>query len=304
MSLTLPLYVETHGLDPSENVDTFVLVHGYGGSSFSWRYWLPGLARRGHVVLVDLKGFGAAPKPDDGLYAPGHQAELVHRLVVQRNLHRVTMVGHSLGGGVALLTALRMWDESPVRLHRLVLVAGAAYRQKLPPFVALAHHPIVSRLLARLLGPRRVVRSVLRSIVYDPSRISIAQIEGYAPPLAEKGAIDALIQAARQIVPTDIDDLAERYRTLSVPTLLLWGRHDRVVPLEVGERLARELPDATLVVLESCGHLPAEELPDSSMAALQTFLDRTDEPGSTNPDRRADPHIRPWTGPHTGEAGR
>jgi pimeloyl-ACP methyl ester carboxylesterase len=287
MAVALPLYVEAHGLDPGPDVDTFVLVHGYGGSSFSWRYWLPGLSRRGHVVLVDLKGFGAAPKPDDGRYGPDHQAELVYRLIVQRDLRRITMVGHSLGGGVALLAALRLQSESPSRLVRLVVVAGAAYRQKLPPFVTLAHFPRLSRLLMRLLGPRRIVRRVLRSIMYDPARVSVAQVEGYAPPLGEKGATAALIQAALQIVPDDLDYVVTRYRTLTIPTLLLWGRQDRVVPLAVAERLARDLPDATLVVLESCGHLPAEELPDESVAVLHAFLDRTSDAGRGTSTPRA-----------------
>lgn len=284
--MSLPLHVETHGLAPGEGVDTFVLVHGYGGSSFSWRYWLPALAPRGHVVLVDLKGFGDAPRPDDGRYAPNDQAELVHRYVLQRDLRRVTLVGHSLGGGVALLTALRLLDERPPRLARLVLVAGAAYRQKLPPFVSFAHRPLLSRLLMRVLGPRRIVRWVLRTIVFDPSRISSAQVEGYARTLAIEGTTTTLIQSALQVVPQGLDEVVARYRELDVPALLLWGREDRAVPLAVGERLARDLPDATLVVLERCGHLPAEELPDESVAVLQAFLDRTSGPPTATLDAR------------------
>lgn len=275
MALTLPLYVETHGLDPDEGVDTFVLVHGYGGSSFSWRYWVPALAERGHVVLVDLKGFGAALRPDDGRYAPHHQAELVHRLILQHDLRRLTLIGHSLGGGIVLLTALRLLDEDPLRLARMVLVAGAAYEQKMPPFVRLARHPHLSGILARLMGPRRIVRQVLRTIVYDPTGITTAQIEGYAHPLATPGTYKALLQSALQIVPDHLADVVMRYPTLDVPALLLWGRNDPVVPLSVGERLARDLPDATLVVLESCGHLPPEELPYESTAVLREFLDRT-----------------------------
>lgn len=276
MALNLPLYVETHGHDPAADVDAFVLVHGYGGSSFSWRYWVRPLAARGHVVLVDLKGFGAAPKPDDGRYAPDHQAELVHRLILQRDLRRVTLIGHSLGGGVALLVALRLLDERPPRLARMVLVAGAAYQQRMPPFVKLARHARLSRLLMRLAGPRRIVRRVLRTIVHDPQRITVAQIEGYAHPLETGGAHTALLQSALQIVPEDLGQVVARYPMIDVPALLLWGREDSVVPLTVGERLAQELPDAALVVLDSCGHLPAEEMPDESIAVLQAFLDRTD----------------------------
>jgi pimeloyl-ACP methyl ester carboxylesterase len=285
VALTLPLYVETRGPTPAAGVDTFVLIHGYGASSFSWRHWVPALAARGHVVLVDLKGSGAAPKPDDRLYGPMHQAELVHRLVLQRDLRRVTLVGHSIGGGIALLVALRLLAEDPgdARVHRLIVVGGAAYRQKLPPFVALARHPRGSRLLMRLLGARRVVRAVLRSIVHDPGAITLSQVEGYAQPLDSAEARSALVVSARQIVPEDLDATVARYPSLTVPALLLWGREDRVVPLWVGERLARELPDATLVVLDSCGHLPAEEMPRESLAVLTAFLDRTDRGADGGP---------------------
>lgn len=276
MTLTLPVHVETRGRDPADDVDTFVLLHGYGGSSFSWRYWVDALSARGHVVLVDLKGFGAAPKPDDGRYSPMDQAELVSRLIAQRDLKRITLVGHSLGGGIGLLVALHLQSADDGRLHRLVLVAGVAYAQKLPPFVTLARHPHSSGLIWRLLGPRRIVRWVLRTIVHDPSRVTARQVAGYAQPLTCRGARAALIASALQIVPADLECMVDRYRTLGVPTLLLWGRADRVVPLAVGERLARDLPHATLVVLEACGHLPAEELPGDSWAALEEFLDRTD----------------------------
>ena len=127
MTFELPLYVETAGMPAGPDVDTFVLLHGYGASSFTWRYLAPELAKRGHVLLVDMKGFGEAPKPDDGQYGPQDLAELIHRLLVQRRLSRVTLVGHSLGGGVSLLTALRLLDEGEDRLHRMVLVSGAAY---------------------------------------------------------------------------------------------------------------------------------------------------------------------------------
>jgi pimeloyl-ACP methyl ester carboxylesterase len=269
----LPLYVETAGPPAGAATDTFLLIHGYGGSTFTWRHWAPRLAERGHVTLVDMKGFGRARKPDDGRYAPEHQAELVLRLVAERDLRNLTLLGHSLGGGVAMLTALGLIDEDPARLRRLVIVAGAAYQQKLPPFVKLADHPRASSLLFRALGPSFIVRLVLRSIVYDSACVSDDQVRGYALPLGHPDAVRALIDTARQIFPEGLERVTARYRELDVPSLMVWGRHDRVVPLWVGERLERDLPDARLHVLERCGHLPPEELPDASWAVLEAFLD-------------------------------
>lgn len=268
----LPLHVEAHGREPGDG-DTFVLLHGYGASSFSWRTWSPALERRGHVVNIDLKGFGSAPKPDDGRYAPTDQAELVHRLIRQRDLRDITLIGHSLGGGVALLTALHLLDDGDDRLRRLVIVSGAAYLQRMPPFVGLARHARTSSALLRILGARRVIRWVLRTIVHDKEGVTRSQVEGYADPLRGADARRALITAALQIVPPDLDRYTARYREIDVPTLVLWGKNDRVVPPEIGRRLAADLPRARLVELEACGHIPAEELPRESLEALEAFLD-------------------------------
>ena len=282
-ALDLPLHVETHGLDPGPGVETMLLIHGYGASAFTWRYWAPQLAERAHVVLVDLKGFGSAPKPDDGLYGPTVQAGLIHRLILQKELERVTLVGHSLGGAVALLAALHLLDSEAGRLDRLVVVAGAAYEQRLPPFVFLAKRRRLAIAIFRLLGPRFIIRRVLKWIVYDPSGVSDSQVEGYADPLRSADARRTLIDAALTIVPPDIDALNARFAELDVPALLLWGRHDKVVPPWVGERLAEDLPNARLEVLEQCGHMPAEELPEESWRVLEEFLDEAMPPGITRP---------------------
>jgi pimeloyl-ACP methyl ester carboxylesterase len=224
------------------------------------------------VVQIDLKGFGRAPKPDDEQYAPSDLAAPVRRLIEERGWSDVTLVGHSLGGAVSLLVALDLVADSPSRLRRLVVVAGAAYPQRLPPFVRMADWPRVSSLVFGLLGARRVVEAALRMIVHDPTSITPEQVDGYAAPLSSPDALPALLSAARHIVPNDLPELVIRYPTIHVPTLLLWGREDPVVPLWVGQRLARELPAARIEVLEGCGHLPPEEHPLESLARVERFL--------------------------------
>lgn len=271
----LPLGVERTGKAPGPDTDTFVLLHGFGASSFTWRLWKPELARRGHVVLVDLKGFGTAPHPDDGRYGPRDQAELVRRLVLELDLRRLTLVGHSLGGGVALLSSLLLLDDprGAGRLDRLVLVAAAAYPQKLPPFVTLGRWPRISRLLFRGVGISNIVEWTLRAIVHDPDAVTAGQVAGYAGPLESPDARRALLAAAAQVVPPDLDAITPRYREIDVPTLLLWGRQDPVIPLWVAHRLRDELPRAELEILDACGHAPTEERPADSLARVTRFLD-------------------------------
>ena len=152
-----PLDVERHGQGPP-----LVLLHGFGASRFTFRHWVEPLARTHTVYLVDLFGFGAAPPPPDGRYGPVEQADAVVRWLRREELRGVVLIGHSLGGGVALLVALRLAElgESD-RLRALVSIAGPAYPQAIPRYIGLARVPLLGRLLFGLAGPERIVRKVL-----------------------------------------------------------------------------------------------------------------------------------------------
>lgn len=276
--MTLPahpvLHVVRGGLPPGPATQTFVLVHGYGASTFTWRRWVPELERRGHVVQVDLLGCGASPAPPTGPYDPEGQAGLLLERLRSLRLteHPVTLVGHSLGGGISLFTALEL-ERAGTPLRRLVVVAGAAYAQPMPPFVTLARYRALALTALQAIPSAFLVRQVLRSIVFDPAVVTDELVRGYAGPLDRPGAPRALLETARRIEPPDLPALTRRYPTLATPTLLLWGRHDRVVPPWVGHRLARTLPAARLHLLDRCGHLPQDERPEDALKALASFLD-------------------------------
>lgn len=268
--LQLPLHVETHG-DAGEPI---LLVHGLGGNAYTWRHWVPELARSRRVVLVELKGFGAAPKPPDDRYSPMDQAELLYRAILQEDLRGLTLVGHSLGGAVVILTSLMLLDREPERLSRLVLIAGAGM-PCMPRHIGLARIPMLGRIWVRALPARSMVRYALKLAVYDRNTITASQVEAYAEPLTGKEARNALKKTVRQLLSLDMDAIIERYPELEVPTLLLWGEADRVVPLWVAEELERRLPDARLEVMEECGHIPPEEKPRESLEILMDFLEKT-----------------------------
>jgi pimeloyl-ACP methyl ester carboxylesterase len=108
--------------------------------------------------------------------------------------------------------------------------------------------------------------------VADPACVDDRQVEAYAAALRTREGVRAAMAAALQLVPADISAIVDRYSQVEVPTLLLWGRHDRVVPLATGARLAAVLPNARLEVLEACGHVAHEEQPERSLALLERFL--------------------------------
>ena len=171
------------------------------------------------------------------------------------------------------MVSLALKDQGEQRLHRLVLIASPAYRQRLPPFVALSRRPRLSTFMLGFLGPRRVIRAALKAIVYDRSTITDEQVSAYSKPLESPEGVRALLDVGRRIVPKKLDDFTRRFPEIDVPTLLMWGRQDRVVPLSTAVRLSKDIPRARLEILEECGHLPPEELPEESLAVLQSFLD-------------------------------
>ena len=275
----LPLHVEEYGDGPRQ----IMMLHGFGANSYTWRGWIGALAKNHRVWSVELKGHGSAPAPPDDLYSLYDHADLVHRLILQKDLRQLTLVGHSMGGGIALLVALRLLDEG--RLERLVLVSSAAYPQRLPPFIALAARGRLSEWGLRFFPKRLLIRRVLRSIVFDPQGVTDAQVTAYAEPLYSPAHRTALIKTAVRIIPPDLAELTKRIPEIALPTLLLWGKRDWVVPLEVAERLLAALPRARLEVLEDCGHVPSEELPKESLEIVLKFLRGEGEnPSPRTPD--------------------
>lgn len=262
-----PLHVEETGTGAP-----LVALHGFGASSYTWRNILDVLGASHHVHAVDLKGSGRAPKPIDGHYAMRDQAGYVLAHIAQRQLTGITLVGHSFGGGVALLTALELMRLAPGALRALVLFASPAFHQSLPLFIQILRAPIVGPLVQHLASEEMQVRSVLRMAYHHPSRIPADTVEAYAAPLRMPGGPEALRATAQQIEPHDIDAIAARYPSIHVPTLLVWGSHDRIVPLAVGDRLHRAISTSQLAIIDDAGHMPHEETPDRVRPVLRDFL--------------------------------
>jgi pimeloyl-ACP methyl ester carboxylesterase len=219
-----------------------------------------------------MKGFGLSPRPRDGRYSVYDQSALVLAYIADHHLTNVTILGHSFGGGVALATAAELEETQPGVLSKLVLIDAASYKQDLPWFISILRIPVIGSLSQHLLTSRAQVRKVLKNAYYNDTLITAEQVEAYAAPLFTDGGKYALRETAKQILPKNVDELSARYPHIKVPTLIIWGVEDRVVPLANGVRLDDAIPNSTLVKIEKCGHIPHEELPDAVRKPLADFL--------------------------------
>jgi pimeloyl-ACP methyl ester carboxylesterase len=261
------LYAEEWGEGPP-----LLLIHGLGMSTYTWRHIAPELGETHRVIAIDLKGFGRSDKPFDRAYSARDQARLVAAFIEHRHLDQVTLVGHSFGGTVALLTAVEMKTRAPGRVTRLVLLDAPALPQRFADATQLATAPLLPYGFLATTPPQIVVRLALglaRAPGHPPPE---EDIKGYAAPLYDLGARHALIQTAQGILANETKAWINAYRRADLPALLIWCRSDRVVPAATGRRLVRILPNASLTLLSGCNHIPQDERPEALLAALRPFL--------------------------------
>jgi pimeloyl-ACP methyl ester carboxylesterase len=263
----LDLYYETHGKG-----SPVILLHGLGGTLYTWRHLVEPLSSNYHLILFDLKGAGQSPKPYDDKYSMFDQAELIYQFILQKDLGNLTLIGHSFGGSVAMLVALKLAKQAPQRLSRLIVIDTVSYPQKLPFVVRMLRMPLLGPLGLYLIPDRIKVHRMLKTIYFDDDKIAPEDVEAYAAPLGLPGAKYALRKTAKQIIPDNIDELIGRYSEITVPTLIIWGREDEIIPLENGIRLHRAIRNSQLVIIDRCGHDPPEECPKEVLEVIQRFL--------------------------------
>ena len=249
-----------------------ILLHGFGGCAYSWRFLAPALARDHRVLTIDLKGYGLSAKPEDGKYAISDQADMVAEFIRTRDLRDLVIIGHSMGGAVTLMTYLQVREDQPARVKSLVLIDSAGYPQKMPWFVWLARAPVLGSVGGTLVSPRFATAQVLRKCYYYKDRVTEEQIDTYAYYGSLPGAREAVVATAKQIEPDDVDGLIKQYKTIRVPVLIIWGEEDEVVPLSVGQNFKRDIPGSELVILPTCGHMPPEEEPGETTRLVKEFL--------------------------------
>lgn len=260
------LYCESYG-----SGDPILAIHGLGASIYSWRK-LKGRFPGRRLVLVDLRGHGQSPKPRDKHYSIPEQANLIYQFILEQDFRNLTLIGNSYGGAVSLLVSIRLCREEPGRLSKLILIDSGGYNQDLPWHLKLLRTRVLGWLGLHLVPPAINALTVLRYGYYDRGLIEREQIKAYAKPIGSPGGRHALLQVARQAVPHNFEELTAQYSGISVPTLIVWGREDKVIPLSIGQKLDQAIPDSTLVIIEQVGHVPQEEKPDETLAHISRFL--------------------------------
>jgi pimeloyl-ACP methyl ester carboxylesterase len=264
-----------------------VLIHGYGDTADGWRRVVPGLLPRHRVVALDVPPFGRSGEPDtDRLldFYKGFFPELLERLEIDS----ATVIGHSLGGAIALHVAL----ERPDLVNRLGLVAPAGLG-KSPPWWwhLLAGYETVWHTALSIPSPLTpiLIRQGMKRFLdwrlfHDPTKLEddvrhLVDMHGTAADL------DRLLKAGRCCIESYTGRLLEDSQALTIPMWMVWGRHDGLVPSEHALAFGRAHPDAAVHVFEDCGHYPHIEMPARFNRLLRDWVEAT-APGPVRPRLR------------------
>lgn len=251
-----------------------LFIHGFGSSKYTWRNVCTALEDMLTYYAIDLPGSGMSPAPADFVYSLQNLADVVTEFILARDLRNLTLVGTSLGGGVVLLALLRHSQELYRRVRDVCLIDGIAYPQSLPFFVSLLRVPFLGSAAVELIPSEVQARSVLSYCYFDDTLITQEQVQEYAGYFTRREVRVALQETARLIDPERLAPYIKQFPTIMQPCLLIWGRNDKVVPLEIGQRLARELPHSELLIIDRCGHMPQEECPNRIIPAIRRFIEQ------------------------------
>jgi len=246
-----------------------VLLHGFLTSSYTWRRVCPALVGRHRLVLVDLPGSGRSLDPRGGDWPADRVVGVLESLLDELGLAAPVLVGSQMGGSLAAWVAARR----PARVGRLVVMAAGALgeaRTNLALYRLLAHRRI-GPLLARSF-PRRAFETRWRAAHGPAHAHDPAALDHYFEQFRTRGhAMARLGLGVRLSYGEAFDALVGPLRGLDVPTLLIFGEADRLVPLSTGGCFERLLRDARLISLPDCGDFPQEERPDEVAEAITLF---------------------------------
>jgi pimeloyl-ACP methyl ester carboxylesterase len=255
-----------------------ILLHGITSTSDSWREVMPQLAERYTVVAPDMVGHGRSAKPR-GDYSLGAYAAGVRDLLAALGFERGTVVGHSLGGGIAMQFSYLF----PEYVERMALISSGGLGKEVHPLLRAAVLPgseWVLPLLAREWSVKAgdAVRSVAAKVGIEAGPDIAEFARGYAS-LTEEGASDAFIHTLRNCIDHEgqrVSALDRLYLADQLPTLFIWGDNDPVIPVEHGRNAHRIVAHSRYVEIEGSGHWPMLDDPERVVSELTSFIEETE----------------------------
>lgn len=244
---------------------TIIMLHGFLSSAFSFRKLIPYLQDDYNILTVDIPPFGKSGKSKRFLYSYQNMASSILELTDRLQIHNMILAGHSMGGQIVM----NMLLQRPNAASSALLLCSSAYLPKSHlSLVYTSYIPFFSLYVKRHLAKSGLEKN-LKNVVYNQAMIDEDMRNGYMSPFLN----NAIFHGLTRMIRHREGDLTEKdISRIQTPCLLIWGEHDRVVPLSKGKRLHKNLPNSKLVVLKETGHLVPEERPEEIVKEMKEFI--------------------------------
>ena len=278
---TIELHGHTLAFRMAGQGPVLLLIHGIAGTNAVWEEVFPELAADHTVIAPDLPGHGESGA-SAGDYSLGAMAATVRDLLIALGHERATVIGHSLGGGVAMQFSYLF----PEYTERLVLISSGGLGRSVNPALRLAALPGAELVTAQLGRAARLAGRLVPSATLPGGRVA-AEIGRSVSALADSQTRNAFHATLRAVVGPDgqrvfADDRV--YLAEAMPTLIIWGERDPIIPVGHGRRAHAAMPGSRFVLLEQAGHFPPLEDPRGVTDAVREFI-RAEPPAQPDPDR-------------------
>jgi pimeloyl-ACP methyl ester carboxylesterase len=236
------------------NQPFIVLIHGFLSSTFSYRRLIPYLMNDFSVLALDLPPFGKSEKSIRFQYTYKNLANLVIELLNRLQVQSCILVGHSMGGQISL----NITRQRPDLVKHIVLLCSSGYLKRAQmPLLLSTYLPYFHLYVKRWLSRQGVEQNLL-NVVYDHSLIDEEMKKGYEEPFYDSQIFIALTRMLRH---REGDLSSDELKEIEIPSLLVWGEEDKVVPIHIGKRLHQDLPNSQFISFPKTGHLLPEEKP-------------------------------------------
>jgi 4,5:9,10-diseco-3-hydroxy-5,9,17-trioxoandrosta-1(10),2-diene-4-oate hydrolase len=248
-----------------------ILIHGLGASADIWKHNVEAFAKQHRVYVLDLMGFGRSDKPGPS-FSPLDYIRFLDDFMNILNIARASLVGQSLGGGIALHYALQF----PQKVNKLVLVDSAGLGKEVIWTLRLMSLPLVGELFSH--PSRRGVEFVFKLAVRNRTLITKDFVELYYDLFSQPGFRAFFLRILRLIVNAGgareeiLAPIMNNLPKITQPVLIIWGDKDRVLPLKHSYLAKEKLPNARLKIMEGCGHIPFFEQSDEFNRLVLEFL--------------------------------
>jgi pimeloyl-ACP methyl ester carboxylesterase len=267
--------IQVHFRDQGPVTDSLplVLIHGTGASLHTWEPWVAELIATKRIVTFDLPAYGLTGPNANHDYSQKAYVDLLDSLLIKLKINRCILGGNSLGGSVSWNYAIQHAEK----IKKLILIDAGGYplnSTSVPIAFKLAKVPILNNLLEKIT-PRSMVESSVKNVYFDPKKVSNELIDRYFELTLREGnrrAFKERMASSKNTISKN--NTSQLIKTIKVPTLVLWGDHDQLIPVASAYKFHEDLPNDTLVILKNLGHVPMEEDPKASIMAVKEFIEK------------------------------